>query len=129
MLLDTHILLWWLIDERRLTKAHRGLLEKAEADGALRLATISLWEIALLVARGRVMLPGPAAAFLEDLERDPRLSWCPLTAQIAADAAGLGPEFPRDPADRIIAATARCEGLTLVTADQAIRDSGAVAVI
>lgn len=66
---------------------------------------------------------------LDELATGPLFELLPLTARIAADSTRLGTSFPGDPADRIIAATARCHDLTLLTADERIVESGSVAVL
>ena len=89
---------------------------------------MSLWEIAKLVERGRLTLELPLDECLEQLEKSSTWLVLPLTARIAAESTRLGVRFPADPADQVIAATARCQALTLLTVDERIVDSGAVAV-
>lgn len=93
------------------------------------LSAISLWEMALLGERGRISAFSAQARWLEQIETDVHLFVYPITAAIASDAARLPESFPRDPADRIIAATARCESLELATADERIRQSRLVDVV
>ena len=64
-----------------------------------------------------------------DVETHPQIDLYPLTPRIALESTRLGPKFHADPADQIIAATARVHGLRLVTADHRIRTSGVVAVV
>lgn len=105
-------------------------LERAETSGEpLGLASISLWEIAKLAGGGRIELLQAPDAFLRELEAHPALAILPLTGRIAFESTQLGPAFHRDPVDQLIAATARVRGLRLVTADERIRRSGAVAVV
>jgi PIN domain nuclease of toxin-antitoxin system len=130
VLLDTHALLWWLTDERRLSQAQRESLEIATRSGErLGLSVICFWEIAKLLERGRLRLPRSADQLFEELETHPELDIYPLTPRISLESTRLGPRFHADPADQIIAATARVHGLRLVTADDRIRRSGVVAVI
>lgn len=128
-LLDTHVAVWWLTDDRKLPKDHARLIERAERTRTLiGVSAMSLWEIAKLAALGRLDALENVNDFLEQLELDRRFTILPLTAKIAVDSTLLGARFPNDPGDQIIAATARCHGLTLLTADQRIIDSGVVAV-
>ena len=128
-LLDTHVAVWWLTDDRKLPKAHARLIERAEkARTLLGVSAMSLWEIAKLAALGRLDAIENVNDFLQQLEEDDRFSILPLTAKIAVESTLLGARFPNDPGDQIIAATARCHGLTLLTADQRIIDSGVVAI-
>ncbi len=130
VLLDTHILLWWLADGRRLSRAQRETLERALGAGErLGVSIICFWEIAKLLERGRIELPRSVDQLFVDLETHPELDVYPLTPRIALESTRLGPRFHPDPADQIIAATARVHGLRLVTADDRIRRSGAVATV
>jgi PIN domain nuclease of toxin-antitoxin system len=95
----------------------------------MALSAITLWEVAMLLERGRISIAKSLAEFLSDIESHPLLTVLPLTASIAVESAALGSDFHRDPADRIIVATARCHGLTLITADERIRKWGKVNLV
>lgn len=129
-LLDTHVVVRWFTADRRLAVSHRRLLDQQIAAGErLAVSAITLWEIAMLAARGRIVLSDPVATFVTAIECHPAIEVLPLSGRIAVDSTQLGPAFPRDPADQIIAATARAHGLVLMTADDPIRKSGAVPVV
>ena len=83
----------------------------------------------MLVDRGRLTLSRSEDVLFTQLETHPRLEILPLSPRIALESTRLGPNFHRDPADRLIAATARVHGLRLLTADARIRDSAVVAVV
>ena len=128
LLLDTHALLWWLDGDRKLRREQRRAIQRCEALGEpVGIAAITAWEVAQLGAAGRIKRT--AADVFSTVEGLSWLEWLPLTPEIALDATRLGASFHRDPADQVIAATARVHGLALVTADERIRDSGAVEVI
>jgi PIN domain nuclease of toxin-antitoxin system len=130
LLLDTHVLVWWLQGEGPLSAQQTDALEQAEAAGdPFVVAAISLWEIAKLIERGRLEWRGSPDVLLEELEAHPRLAVLPLSARIAIESTRLGAAFHRDPADQLIVATARVHGCTLVTADDRIRRSNTVPVI
>jgi PIN domain nuclease of toxin-antitoxin system len=130
VLLDTHILVWWQSDQGGLTKAQtRTLLEVDAGNAAAAISDITLWEAALLVDRGRLQIAGALDVWLDEIQTHPRLSVLPISATVAAESVRLGRDFPKDPADRIIVATARCHGLWLLTADEDIRQWGKVPVI
>jgi len=130
LLLDTHVLIWWLSDEEKLTASQvAALAASSEAGEPLGLASISLWEVAKLVELGRITLPVTVDDFLEGIEAHPGVRVLPLGARVALESTRLGPRFHRDPADQIIAATARTHGLLLVTADRRIRDAHVVSVV
>jgi PIN domain nuclease of toxin-antitoxin system len=128
ILLDTHILVWWQFDSARLSRAQIQMLLDVEKRGQRSfLSAISLREIANLTATGRLEIPIATDTWLEEIESD--LVVLPITAKIAAESVRLGDGFPQDPADQIIAATARSHGLTLMTADEHIRRWGRVPVV
>jgi PIN domain nuclease of toxin-antitoxin system len=128
-LLDTHVVIWWLNDDRKLSRSHARLLERSERSGtAMGISAISLWEIAKLVERGRLDLTQSVDDSLEQLETSALVTILPLTGRVALESRRLGGRFHSDPIDQLIVATARCHGLTLLTADDRIIESGVVAV-
>jgi PIN domain nuclease of toxin-antitoxin system len=90
---------------------------------------ITLWEVAMLVELSRVALDVPLGQWLERASAPPLVERLRLTPAIAAELASLGPLLHRDPADRILVATAPVHGLKLVTSDRAIADSGLVPIV
>jgi PIN domain nuclease of toxin-antitoxin system len=129
-LLDTHILLWWRAGFDRLSKAQQQVLAAEEQHGRpVGVSAISLRELAMIAQRRRIRIDTPIDKWLEDMESHPLITIFPLTSEIAVESVRLGDDFPRDPADQIIAATARCHGLTLITADEGIRKWGKVNLV
>jgi PIN domain nuclease of toxin-antitoxin system len=129
-LLDTHIIIWWTASRRRLSSRHRTLLEEAERHGqALGISAITLWETALLAARGRLEPMVEIGEWVEAIQNSPQIQIYPLTGKIAIESTRPNRDLPFDPADRIIAATALLHGVPLITADGEIRKSGYVTVI
>lgn len=129
ILLDTHVLLWAALRPDRLSRAASAAIARAEAKDGLAIASITLWEVAQLLDLGRLRVEGSAEAFLDSLERRPGLRKLELTAEIAALAFRFPVTFPKDPADRIIAGTARAHALPLVTKDALIRECRLVRTI
>jgi PIN domain nuclease of toxin-antitoxin system len=127
-LLDTHVLVWVASEPRRLTRTAAAAVRKAAATGGLLVASITLWELAVLFADGRLRARTTVERAIGELVEATRVVVRELTPEIAAMAAQAPPGFPRDPADRIIAATARTAGCSLVTADEHIAASGWVRV-
>lgn len=119
MLLDTHVLLWFRNGSQRLGPRAREVVERAWAVDDVAVSAISFWELAMLVAKGRMSLPDDVRAWRR-LNLRQGLSEIPVDGEIGASAAALS-GLPGDPADRIIVATAM-EGHRLVTADQRILD-------
>lgn len=128
-LLDTHILLWWAEDSRRLSAAQRRVLKRANDESALGVSDVSLWEIALLVERGRVRLALPLDQWLARATAAPLVERCGMSPAIAREMVSRSTTFDWDPADRILVATARVVGVPLVTSDTRIIDAALVATI
>jgi PIN domain nuclease of toxin-antitoxin system len=103
----------------------RRAINRAAASGQLRIAAISLWEVALLASRGRVVLGQPLPQWIIEAVSAPGLSIEPLLPQIAVEASALPEAFHRDPADRLIVATARVTDAVLMTRDRQILDYAA----
>jgi PIN domain nuclease of toxin-antitoxin system len=101
------------------------VINRAAASGQLRIAANSVWEAALLASRGRVVVDRPLARWIMEAVSAPGLLIEPLLPQIAIEASSLPEAFHRDPADRLIVATARVENATLMTRDQRILDYAA----
>jgi PIN domain nuclease of toxin-antitoxin system len=118
-----------VIDHPRLSRRARTALSAVVAQERIGLAAISLKEAAWHLARGRIVVDegfGPWALWLRQAAAAPHLEVLPLTVDVAIESEQLGDSFPPDPADRLIAATARVHNLTLITSDRPIRKSGAV---
>lgn len=128
-LVDTHVLVWWLTEDRRLRREHARILERSERSAVpVGLSAITLWEIAKLVERGRIELDQSIDEALGQVESSASFAVLPITARIAIESTRLGARFPADPVDQVIASTARCLGLTLLTIDERIIDSGVVSI-
>ena len=121
--MDTHILLHWRNDSRKLSEEQRRVLRTEERDGRrFALSAFSLLELALLISEKRLGIKESADEFFAELETRPALQVLPITFQVAAEFAAIA-HAVRDPADRAIVATARVHRLRLITSDQRIIDS------
>lgn len=128
-LLDTHILLYWFGDEQRLSAEQRHVLASASAEQPLLVSDISLWEIATLYGLKRIALDRPLRVWLEQATAAPLVSRVGISPAVAAEVACIPDSFHRDPADRILVATAKVLGAVLLTSDRRIRDASLVAAI
>jgi PIN domain nuclease of toxin-antitoxin system len=129
VLLDTHVLLFWLGGDPRLTRAQADAIGSASADEPLLVSDISLWEVATLVSLGRIRLRRPLRDWLEAAVAPPLVRRMSISPAVAAEVTELPDTFHRDPADRIIVATARTAGAAVVTGDSRIIDSRLVETI
>jgi len=124
ILLDTHAAFWLNSAPEKLSPAATRAIRRAAASTGLGLSSISLWELALLIEKRRLRLKGTTTrVFLDAIVHTPALSVIEIDAEIATLAARFPPDFPGDPADRIIAATARARDVSLVTRDRALLES------
>ncbi len=119
-LLDTHTLIWALEAPEQLPARIQALLSDP-ANLPFGVAAITPWEIAMLASRGRLQLGRPVSEWLAAALNPDFVSLLPLLPPIAVDSCSLPGSFHADPADRMIVATARHHGLTLLTADAAIQ--------
>jgi PIN domain nuclease of toxin-antitoxin system len=109
LLLDTHMVLWWLADDPGLPEE---IKDRLDHEPDVRVSAATIWEIAIKQALGKISAP----ADLADRVRDSGFRELPIDFTHAI-AAGRLPPIHRDPFDRMLVAQARCEDLTLVTRD------------
>ena len=125
VLLDTHTIIWALCDDPRLGEVARNYIKKGNRE-TLAIADITLLEISMLVAKGRIEFSFGVEKTLETIAK--KTTTLPITPKIATEAMAL--EIPQaDPFDRIIVATAIQHLIPLLTRDRAIAESGQVEVI
>jgi PIN domain nuclease of toxin-antitoxin system len=128
ILVDTHVVIWLAFEEARLSKKARAAIVEARLNGeGLAISDISLFELARAFARERSHLDISVESALTEVER--RFIVLPINSRISLRALGLPPTYPKDPADRIIGATALVEGIPLITADREIRNARAIPTI
>lgn len=120
IVLDTHIWIWWVHNDPLLPSTYQRYLH-THASSSFGVSIISCWEVALLDAGGKITLPLTIGDWLHDALTFPGIQLLDLTPEIVVDANHLPDNFHRDPADRLIVATARQHGCPLITQDAKIR--------
>ena len=128
ILVDTHVVVWLAFAQEKISSKARAAIDDARKvrDG-LAISDFSLLEVSTLASKGRIHLGISLESFLQEVET--RFVVLPISSRACARAMGLPKTFPKDPADRIITATALVGGLSLITADRAIRGSKLVLTI
>lgn len=121
LLYDTHAWIWSIEGNRdQLGPGARESIERAEGAGGLRVSAISVWEIAMLQSKGRVQISMDLGQWVRQALAAPGTRLVPLEPEIAIESTRLPGEFHGDPADRILAATARVLGAVFLSRDRAI---------
>lgn len=120
LLLDTHVLVWLMFGDVKLGQQVTASIREASRDNRLLLSAITPWEIALLASKKRINLYRDLMEWIREALATPGLQLVPLEPEIAVASTCLPFEMHPDPADRILVATARHLGATLVTADQSL---------
>jgi len=117
LLLDTHVFVWWILDDPRLAQRLRRAI--AHPDNRVYLSAASAWEIVIKASLGKLVLPEPPEAFIRAQLLSNEIEALPVTIDHAIRLASL-PAIHRDPFDRMLVAQSECEEMTLVTDDPVI---------
>jgi PIN domain nuclease of toxin-antitoxin system len=125
-LLDTHAWIWWVDRDPRLGARIHDVLDGLPPGQRPLLSDISLWEVAMLVERGRLAFDVPLRDWLDAAAHPHSVRIVPISSRIAEEVAALPAAFHRDPADRLIVSTSRVLGVPLLTQDAMIAKSGLV---
>lgn len=124
VLLDTHVWVWLLNGSERLGPKARKAIQRSLADEAVLVSAISPWEVAMLVSKGRLVLDRDVGEWVQVALSLPGFRLEPVSPEVAVASTRLPGKIHSDPADRLIAATTRHLGSTLITADQLLLDYG-----
>lgn len=125
-ILDTHIWIWWVSQPSKLSDAAREHIAEAMHIGV---SAISPWEVAMLVAKGRLALDRDVLLWIKQALQRPKVELIPISPEIAVTAVNLARSVPGDPADRLIAASALHLRATLVTRDRVLATFPQVQII
>lgn len=121
VLLDTHIWVWLMQDMPGLSKSTLSVIRTAARNQQVRISAISIWEVAMLEVKKRITLSIECRAWIQKALSVPGLKMLEMTPDILFESTRLPDNFHADPSDRIIVASARSVGATIITADKAIQ--------
>lgn len=121
IVLDTHTLVWWVTNDAELSEKAKKAIDRERAGGEVVISAISAWEIAMLVDRGTLAFSMDIDSWLSTVREIPRVRFAPVDVDVAVKSVQLPGVFHKDPADRMIVATARKFAAPLVTKDLKIR--------
>lgn len=126
IVLDTHTWIWTINgDEKILKSGFLKIIEEHSRNHTIFIPAICIWELSMLVSKGRVILSENTQEWIFQASSAPGMSIYPLSPEVSYESTVLPGEFHGDPADRMIVATARVLGATLLTLDKQILKYGA----
>jgi PIN domain nuclease of toxin-antitoxin system len=121
ILLDTHTWIWAISTDKILSLRAKGMIKNTPANQRA-IASISIWEFAMMFTKGRINVKISPEQWLENAINKSGIRIFDLSSKVALDACSLPGVFHKDPADRIIVATARIHNVTLITKDRKMID-------
>ena len=121
IVLDTHILVWWVTGDAALSGEAKAVIEREQNGGEMIVSAISAWEITMLIEKERLVLSMDVSKWLATVAEIEGVKFLPVDVDIANKSVVLPGEFHKDPADRMIVATARKLAAPLVTRDEKIK--------
>jgi PIN domain nuclease of toxin-antitoxin system len=114
-LLDTHVVLWWLTEPKKMSKRAQGII--ADKENSISVSSVSFWELAIKSPLGRVTIPHNLLSILSQNNFD----ILPMVAEEALSTVDL-PDLHKDPFDRMLIAQAKYNGLIFITRDESIQN-------
>ncbi len=126
ILLDTHTLLWFKKGSDDLSASAKHLIEQNHDVKEVLVSSFSIWEIAILIRKRKIVLPVSLKDFVTDVRNQPQVRIIDVSPEIAIESCNLPGKFHGDPGDQILVATARLENALMVTRDRQIQNYGYV---
>lgn len=123
ILLDTCAIVWDALEPKNLTTKAKKAIDNADKQNALIISDISIWEISMLIKKGRIEIDTTPAHFINLYLQTRSISVKPISPEVAELSVNFGSDLNSDPADRLIAATSIIHNARLVTADNNLRNS------
>lgn len=117
-LLDTHAWIWWHSNSKKLSKKVFGIINSKPQEREILLSAISIWEFCKLLEKGHLRLAIDGDKWIEEALKNLPLQLVPLSPEICWQSTTLPGNIHGDPADQLIAATARNQNATLLTKDK-----------
>lgn len=121
IVLDTHTLVWWVTGDATLSRQAKSEIDLEQDGGKIIISAISAWEISMLVEKGRLVLSMDVSSWLATVAEIEGVHFLPVDVEISNKSVALPGEFHKDPADRMIVATARKLAVPVVTKDEKIQ--------
>jgi PIN domain nuclease of toxin-antitoxin system len=119
IVIDTHVLVWWVSDEERLSRSALKAINGTLTSGSeIIVSSISAWEISMLINKGRLVLSMDVENWIDEVAQIDGVRFVPVDHETGIKSTLLPGSFHKDPADRMIVATARRLAAPLVTADE-----------
>ena len=120
IVIDTHTLLWWVSGDKQLSKVATKAIKEALAKSEIIISSMTIWEISMLIEKNRLSLSMDIESWTKEVAAIEGVRFLPVDNEIGIKSTKLPGEFHKDPADRIIVATARKLAVPLVTIDEKI---------
>ncbi len=127
--LDTHVIIWDALKPEKISRRARRMIDQANEVGEIFIADISLWEIAMLMHKNRLVIDTSFTEFIQLIRAANQYTFASISPEIADLSVSIGSSLNLDPADRLICATSIVKGAPLITADSNLRSSKFVKTI
>ncbi len=124
ILLDTHVWLWWLLEEGDLDESERAIIDEQALNGEVMISAATIWEAELLHRQGALLLEPDFESWIRQATSPKICQVIPIDEEIILAQQKLPENFPEDPADRLIVATALLKEIPLATKDEVLQGLG-----